>query len=535
MGCFGDLFFKALFNVMIFKVNRRLVDLVKYVIIFSLLCPLAPTYSMSPSYLIVECNIYDAQVYINDILSGNVNDKITVNAGNQRIVVSRSGYKNYNTRLTVHYGKVYRINVKLEKLKTQQQIIAERRQQNLKNQREADLYSQDLDKARQRLAMEDAKNQRAMYQSQVSPPPVSAQHQQYPANNNPQNYPTQAPYPTQQNPQTQYQYPQQGTNNPYQQPTSSGYYQQPTPQYNQPNQQKSYQPPSYALPPPQQMRKKKRRKKRKKAPNQIIQPPPKQRSGADYALSFLPLGIPQFRHEKPLLGVLFFLMQAGGGGAAGYFIYSANTSQEELNIYITNQQKKIKAQNSNQTAKNKLIKQTKQIEAEYNAYIDQMYLGQYISFGVAGAGYLFSVMEALIAGPKPKPTNPFQNLIQSSLDHNNNYYLRSNFNNIRLFNQKVSTKTNILNIKTSSCNTYLTDDLFYCSMLNTLDNKHTFYQLSLIDHNNYLSYLTNRSKSMIKDNLTVSFAPGFLNTKSSNDLERYIKSPMFSLMVTYRF
>ena len=429
------------------------------------------------SYLVITSNVPAAKVFIDGILSGSVGDRHPIShAGSKIITVSSSGYESYRTRINVEYGKEYRLNARLKKAKTQEEKRQEYREKRLV----------EVIKAREKVALE----QQIRNQEQ-------ALNQDIKNLNAPVAQPVTAPVPSY---GTTYPQPQSAYNNPNQ---NSGYYNQPK-QGNYQNQ-------------PKRKRRKKRRKRArqsKKPNNQILTPPAAERSGLDYALSFLPLGIAQFRHDRPALGFLFLLLQAGGGGAAGYFYWT----QSSVEVESAEDVKKIKqSTKDSQEVKRKKINNILQ---QWDDYYDHQRLLMFISIGIAASGYALSAALALALGPKPKKPNPFESLLQSNLDNYQRPYHNNAMNNLKMvYGSDAVMANNLLRSSSAECNNSLSIDYIYCSTLN-LYNKGSinllYNHIGFLDQ--YQNYL-DQTRTSFFDSIYLDFVPG--NNINNYQLSQY--------------
>lgn len=178
--------------------------------------------------------------------------------------------------------------------------------------------------------------------------------------------------------------------------------------------------------PPPRKRRKKRRKRRKPeakefAPSIAQAPPVKPRGGGDYVLSLLPLGIPQMRHKKPALGILFLLVQ--GGGIGTYFAWDPLI----VNPMIEKRDSDLKSLNDQYTAQtHKDPNGPKKIKDHADSTKQEIETWQQwkpAPLIAAGVFYGISVLEAMFVGP-PVPKSPLEKMLGSqnstmglALDH----------------------------------------------------------------------------------------------------------------------
>lgn len=140
-------------------------------------------------------------------------------------------------------------------------------------------------------------------------------------------------------------------------------------------------------------------------------PPPKPRSSSDYAMSLLPLGIPQLNHKKPLLALIFFAGQAGGLGGYGYmYFYQLDTLTKQKKTDLDNYQKKLRE--ATQLTNEQRNAKFNQYQSDWNKTIDRAKLMTWGAIGGAGLFYFLSVMEALMIGP-PAPKSALEQLLSS--------------------------------------------------------------------------------------------------------------------------
>lgn len=307
------------------------------------------------AHLYVTSSVKGARVLVDGIIVGGVNSYIIVSPGVRIIRVFHNAYHPYEHRMNMVAGRSYKMQVQLKKKVTAAEKAA----------------------AQQKKQQEKAANQAvpllapsAADQAQARPPAYYA--------------PPQAAYPQ--------QVPTQAAQNPYGAPPPA------------------YAPPPQAYAPPRSAKRLKKRQKKKQGRNVAaastkksnlpgmfaLQPPP--RDAADYALSFLPLGLPQMRHDKPALGALMLALQAGGVGAWFYFNSEAEVGEKAL-VDGEEELKKLRAQNSPNRAK---IIARNNLNLENEDYMNQN--SDFAMFAMIGgiAGYGFSVLEALVVGPKVK-------------------------------------------------------------------------------------------------------------------------------------
>ena len=133
---------------------------------------------------------------------------------------------------------------------------------------------------------------------------------------------------------------------------------------------------------------------------------PQERDSTDYALSFLPLGLPQMRHDKPALGTLMLAMQVGGVGAWFYFNNEAKTMVETRDQTIKTAKTHIDSLPQGKSRSDK-TKTLSKYHNDANAEIAQFDQFALFSMIAAISGYGFSVLEALVVGPKVKTPADF--------------------------------------------------------------------------------------------------------------------------------
>lgn len=300
------------------------------------------------AHLYVTSSVKGARVLVDGIIAGAVNSYIIVSPGVRIIRVFHNAYHPYEHRMNIVAGRSYKMQVQLKKKVTAAEKAAA---QQKKQQEKAAAQALPL------LAPSAAD------QAQARPPAYYA--------------PPRAAYPQ--------QVPTQAAQNPY-----------------------GASPPTYA--PPRSAKRLKKRQKKKQGRNVAaastkksnlpgmfaLQPPP--RDAADYALSFLPLGLPQMRHDKPALGALMLALQAGGVGAWFYFKSEAEAGEKAL-LDGKEKLKKLRTQNSSNRAG---ITAQNNLNLENEDYMNQN--DDFALFAMIGgiAGYGFSVLEALVVGPKVK-------------------------------------------------------------------------------------------------------------------------------------
>ena len=354
------------------------------------------------TFMFIASKTKDASVLIDGIIVGTVNSPIEVSPGTQTVEITKPGHFTRKISLNMRSGTTTQQQIDLKRKPTQAEIAAAKAKARAKKRakiarkREAARAAEAKERAaeqRRRAALERKRrkqNRGGLFKEKepvyTAPPAAQPGYAQ----------PYAPPQPAYQQPGYSAPYPQQpyGAYPGYQQPAP------PPPVYSPPAYNPGYAQP---VPPPavvdpyimepqtfddiesSKRRKKKRRKRRKKA------------SEVNYVTAWMPFGIAQYAHDRPLLGTLFLAGQAG----ALTFWY---ISYEEKNTTVATATESVKALE-------KEIENTSGVEAdakraeledfdkrtkEYLATQDQnMLIGQ-IGFGVLWAA---SIAEAMIRGP----------------------------------------------------------------------------------------------------------------------------------------
>ena len=114
-----------------------------------------------------------------------------------------------------------------------------------------------------------------------------------------------------------------------------------------------------------------------------------------FAVSLLPIGIPQFVGGKPLLGTIF----AAGQGGALYLWYK---SKSDADKFAKSGQAEIasrEAEGANQSDPEGYQAETEDFRQKIKKYVDDTRLKSYISLGGFGALWVLSFAESLVFGP----------------------------------------------------------------------------------------------------------------------------------------
>ncbi|MCY4379949.1 MAG: PEGA domain-containing protein [Proteobacteria bacterium] len=320
--------------------------------------------SVKPAYITVQTT-KGAQVLVDGIYAGDANRRLEIKPGRRKIDVLHKDYHPLSKTIRFSQGSSQIMKVQLKKKPTEMDLLAFRRK---KIQAETEKLKLAKAKQAEMLALEHEKTRlaqmRQALQQQQQLPPTGYQYSQQPMSAPPQ-----------------YQMPQQAPSN-WQQP----------PQKAQMN-------------PKKPMKKKKRRRAQRLSQFRQPKPPPPRGSG-DYLLSLLPLGLPQMRHDKPMLGFLFLTLQVGGAGLAGY--------QWFYNLPLWEADRAAAAAGKGDYARLTETQRKARLDTILNPGITQQYQLFLGGLGGAIAAYTFSVLEALVVGPKPKKT-PLDLLLSSQL------------------------------------------------------------------------------------------------------------------------
>lgn len=380
--------------------------------------------------LIVESNVRDAQVLVDGIFVGGVNQKLRVSAGDRRIRVFDPRHYAFDQRLKVVPSRTYQLKANLRRKPTQQEILAAKRKQMAIARKKAQMQAQVRARAQAAAIARAQAAERARQQAEAARRARIAQMQAQARQ--------QAAIARQ---QSAYAYPYTPPANPGYlsgqrgaalSPPPSSAFVPATPSYpsasmnaypmspvapSSSQQQYLGQPyasSKYRQRPPVRSKAKSRIKRKsvkkpssQKSPSSPSKPKsspfltePKKRDAADYIMSFLPLGLPQLRHDKPALGTLMLLLQAGGIGALIYGKIMLDNEQDYRDKEL--KAAKEKAEAATGQRRTALTQQFRKYLEESDANLelyDALYIG-----GMASAigGYGFSVLEALAVGPKQK-------------------------------------------------------------------------------------------------------------------------------------
>ncbi|MCY4444222.1 MAG: PEGA domain-containing protein [Proteobacteria bacterium] len=345
----------------------------------------------SHTVLIVNSPMRQAQVLVNGILAGNVNQTITIRPGVHMIRIHHKDYYPYTQKLRAVPGRTHRMQVNLKRKPSQREIQAQQKR----------MQPSARGAAAQGAAVKAAPGMLAPSPSDRSIPP-------------PQTYSRGGYYSA--SPQA----PQAPQAPPPAYPVRSYYPAPPVPP--PPATYSGYGQSSVRGTRSKSRARRKARSRKKKVVEEKKKLPlvaePEPRDATDYMLSLLPLGLPQMRHGKPLFGGLLLLAQAGGVGGYFWFKYQADSATEFNKTDQTNRQNKINRETNSQR-KQQLTTAKKQKKVQWEDYAAQQQLFAWISLGVGGAGYAFSVLEALAVGPKkPKtPAEMFSSQAPGAWDH----------------------------------------------------------------------------------------------------------------------
>jgi hypothetical protein len=366
--------------------------------------PTPPTAASKPiTGVILETNVKRATVFDSGIFVGSSGKTISLDPGSHNLTISSEGFLDENTTVSLREGQVKTIVIKL-KPPAAPKVVAKKMEmesQSKKNPAKDNIsYSGSLPgpKNGRNLADEFAQDSATMtrppapVQSFYPPPtqplrptyqqPVQPTYQQpvQPAYQQPIQPTYQQPMqPAYQQPmQPTYQQPMQPT---YQQPMQPAYQQPMQPAYQQPMQptyqqpvQPSYQAPAYAPPPLAPSHSQGTRTKYAYKKTALDKYP---------ALGLLPLGVGQYANNEPIKGTLFASAQIGGAVVA-YMAYAKEASF---------------------TAKEKAALATETEDDDFDpssskAYKNTQRTNQYIGYGIFGAGWLISIIDAMTHKPK---------------------------------------------------------------------------------------------------------------------------------------
>lgn len=292
----------------------------------------------SSAHLYVESQVTGADVIIDGVMAGRVNSYIMVTPGTRIIRIIHSAYHPYEHRMSIKRGKSYKMQVKLKKKPTPEQIAAAR--------------------AKKQQALKQARLAAQQEAAAAAAPPLA-----------PATPPLAETYNTAPGAESQQQKRQRtgGRKKKRSRTAKKGKKKSATTDADQ----TATSPTNSFL---------------------LATQPPK-RTPQDYLYSLLPLGLPQMRHNKPALGALLLAIQAGGVGAIFYFKYLADDEANQLKKYKTRNKNGQGLPTPEQRVYHKEVNRMQSYIAEND---------QYSMFGIIGAsaGYGFSVLEALAVGPK---------------------------------------------------------------------------------------------------------------------------------------
>ena len=366
--------------------------------------------AQKPTFLFVSSAVKTGQVLLNGIISGSVNSNIEAKPGLNNVTVNSPGYYPLKFKAFVKANQLNKYSAKMKRKPTKAEILAAKKAKILKKR--AKLRKAQQKKEKQMLARRQRIRKRAIEQERLRGEQrrlnkLQKERKKPGRKNNLFN----EPMPNYQNPQMQsptfaqpytpppvYQAPQ-----PYPYPYTQPYQQpyMPPPMVPAP----AYTPYGPAAPPPiadpyidqpssfdnfndrprrSSKRGKKRRKKRQK----------------NFATAFFPAGIPQYGHDKPLLGTLFLIGQGAGLGAYFYFGEQKNSALTNAKI----DQKKIEKQIETADAERKAELSSKLDEFILSSNAYALEQDKYANYGLYAALGLWgaSVLEAVLLGPAQK-------------------------------------------------------------------------------------------------------------------------------------
>lgn len=376
------------------------------------------------TYLYIDSKVSGASVILDGIISGTVNTNIESEPGTQTLEIKKSGYFNYKSKVMIKPKQLNKITINLKRMPTAKEIAAAKAAKAAKAkakiaaakaQKKAALLARKKAQAKARaqaarantLAQKKrAKSTRAAGVQNSRGQSKDMFKQSEPVYANPSNLPpayggqyNPAPVPSYAPPPNYPQYQQPA----YAPPAPYPAYQAPVaPVYQQPYAQPYVQPaPVAPVPPPttvdpylmepqtfddlSKVSKKRRASGKKK------------RSKTNYATAWMPFGVGQYVHNKPVIGSLFLASQAGAlalwyvfGDEAESALSSGKTQIAQLEQEIetlSGPEKELKTQELD-----KFIADTAAYVKEKESH------SQYAMFGFFGL-WTAGAAEAYISGP----------------------------------------------------------------------------------------------------------------------------------------